>query len=51
MQGSLYRGGPFKIVHSLGDMHTGTKCIGRAPGLGLGDMFAVVTGLKQVDGI
>jgi hypothetical protein len=45
----LHRGAPPKIIRLLRDMHHGTTCTVRAPGLGLGEQFAVETGFKQGD--
>ncbi len=45
----LHRGAPPKIVQLLRNMHTDTRYVVRAPGLGLGETFAVKTGLKQGD--
>jgi hypothetical protein len=45
----LHQGAPPKNVQLLRDMHTATRYVVRAPGLGLGDSFAVETGFKQGD--
>jgi hypothetical protein len=45
----LHRGAPPKIVQLLRDMHTDTRYVVRAPGIGLGETFAVETGFKQGD--
>jgi hypothetical protein len=45
----LHRGAPPKIVQLLRDVHTDTRYVVRAPGLGLGSTFAVETGFKQGD--
>jgi hypothetical protein len=43
----LHWDAPFKTVQLLRDMHPGTRYVVRAPGIGLGDSFAVETGFKQ----
>ncbi len=45
----LNRGAPPKIVQLPRDMHTGTRYVVRALGLGLREAFAVLTGFKQGD--
>ncbi len=44
-----HRGAPPKIVQLIRDVHTDTRYVVRAPGLGLGKTFAVKTGFKQGD--
>jgi hypothetical protein len=48
-KGLLHRGAPPKIVQLLRDMHTDTRYVVRAPGLGLGETFAVEPGFKPRD--
>ncbi len=47
----LHCGAPAKIVQLPRDMHTDTGYVARAPGIGLGENFAVETGFKQGDAI